>query len=49
LISSDFYLFRKLKSILRESVFEDEDEFLYKVMWILNDIFLQELEAIFEE
>jgi hypothetical protein len=49
LAPSDFYVFGKLKAVLKGSSFEDENEFLCDMIEVLSDIFLQELEAVSEE
>jgi histone-lysine N-methyltransferase SETMAR len=49
LAPSDCYLFRKLKTALSGTEFEDEDELLDGVMEVLNGITRDELESVFEE
>jgi hypothetical protein len=49
LAPSDFYLFGKLKKVMKRCVFEYENEFFVGIMTELNKVSREELEAVFEE
>jgi hypothetical protein len=49
LISSDFFLFEKVKRLIKDQMFQSADELLATIERILNDIEKSILVAVFQE
>jgi hypothetical protein len=49
LISSDFFLFEKVKRLIKDQIFQSADELLETIERILNDIEKSTLVVVFQE